>query len=292
MPFVKGQIPWNKGLRMPKEFGEKMSKALTGRKLSKEHLKNMYKPLGFEKGHIPWNKGRSKRMKKICLSCGKRFEVFYSFKNQRYCSNKCFRKDNSGKNHPNWKGGEITKLCGACGKEFKVQHSRGQKAKFCCHVCYAKNLKENPAGIIDNLKLGWGYNKGKKMSEKQKKKLSVIAKNRPAWVVRKTLMHRTPNKKEQILNRILKTNWPHEWKFVGDGRVVIEGKNPDFINTNGKKQIIELFGTYWHKESEVDERTNIFGKYGYKTLILWENELKNEQEVISKVLALNCTERP
>lgn len=95
--------------------------------------------------------------------------------------------------------------------------------------------------------------------------------------------HRSPNGTELVLNQLLKTNFPHEWKFVGNGRVVIEGKNPDFININGKKLIIDLFGKHWHDEDEIEPRINLFAKYGYKTLILWDYELKDEKNAIERI---------
>jgi len=39
--FKKGQEAWNKGKKMSEESKRKLSKSLTGRKLSKEHIKNM-----------------------------------------------------------------------------------------------------------------------------------------------------------------------------------------------------------------------------------------------------------
>ena len=42
-------------------------------------------------------------------------------------------------------------------------------------------------------------------------------------------------------------------KYVGDGKVWFEGKNhffnPDFISEKNK-QIIEIFGEYWHSSEE------------------------------------------
>jgi very-short-patch-repair endonuclease len=56
--------------------------------------------------------------------------------------------------------------------------------------------------------------------------------------------------------------------------------------------IIEAFGSYWHgekrtgmtNEEAVAERTEHFAKYGYKTLVIWENEMKNISNVRIKIL--------
>ena len=86
--------------------------------------------------------------------------------------------------------------------------------------------------------------------------------------------------------------FPGEYKFVGDGKIWIGYKNPDFINVNGQKKIIELFGDYWHsvgrtgrtKQQEENQRINHFAKYGFKVLIVWERELKNIPKLKKKLI--------
>lgn len=46
-----------------------------------------------------------------------------------------------------------------------------------------------------------------------------------------------------------------------------------------KKKIIELFGNYWHQNDNPKNRVSIFKPYGYSTLVIWENELKNRNRV-------------
>lgn len=69
--------------------------------------------------------------------------------------------------------------------------------------------------------------------------------------------------------------FPGDWKFVGDGQLIIAGKCPDFVNVNGQKKIIELFGDYWHKGQNPKARIAVFKPFGYKTLVVWEHELRN-----------------
>ena len=45
-----------------------------------------------------------------------------------------------------------------------------------------------------------------------------------------------PNKPEKLLRRLLNKCLPNEYKFVGNGKVILGGFNPDFINVNGKKK--------------------------------------------------------
>lgn len=92
-----------------------------------------------------------------------------------------------------------------------------------------------------------------------------------------------PNKPERMLLALLESAYPGEWKFVGDGQLIIAGKNPDFFNINSKKQIIELWGDWWHQGQKPQERIDIFKHYGYSTLIIWESELRDPTKVLGRI---------
>ncbi len=91
------------------------------------------------------------------------------------------------------------------------------------------------------------------------------------------------NKLELFFESWLDENFPNTWKYVGDGQFIISTKCPDFVSINGKKQIIELYGNYWHKDDNPQDRIDLFSKYGYKTLIIWEREIKNLNLVKEKI---------
>jgi hypothetical protein len=82
-----------------------------------------------------------------------------------------------------------------------------------------------------------------------------------------------PNKKEAQLMILLNDLFPHDYKYTGDGKIIIGGKCPDFTNVNGQKKLVELFGDYWHKGEDPSDRINHFLRYGYYTLVIWEREL-------------------
>ena len=92
-----------------------------------------------------------------------------------------------------------------------------------------------------------------------------------------------PNKPETIILNLLNKLFPKEYKFTGDYSLIINGKNPDFVNCNGQKKIIELAGDYWHEKSYNKDRAKVFKPFGYKTLVIWEHELKNINKVIKKI---------
>ena len=62
---------------------------------------------------------------------------------------------------------------------------------------------------------------------------------------------------------------------------------PDFVDINGGKVAIEMFGTYWHsggrEHMSVEERERRFASLGWKLIIIWDYELKNPEEVVRKI---------
>lgn len=92
----------------------------------------------------------------------------------------------------------------------------------------------------------------------------------------------TPNKSESKLINLFKEN-SLPFKYVGNGEVFLGNRNPDFINTNGKKQVIELLGTYWHPLFDGANRLEHYKQYGYECLTIWEDELKDLSKVAEKV---------
>jgi hypothetical protein len=95
------------------------------------------------------------------------------------------------------------------------------------------------------------------------------------------------NKQEKRLENILEELFPGEWKFVGDGEVIIAGKCPDFVNINGQKKIIELFGDYWHEGSNPQDRIDVFKPFGYDTLVIWEKELVDTKQLAERITEFN-----
>lgn len=112
------------------------------------------------------------------------------------------------------------------------------------------------------------------------KKYGIPRRNRAAQL--------KPTEPERKLSEIMERyNFP--FKYVGNGKVIIDKLCPDFINTDGNKQIVELFGDYWHtgavKRWDQFEGSRIYhyAKFGFATLIIWESELSNESKVARKI---------
>lgn len=92
-----------------------------------------------------------------------------------------------------------------------------------------------------------------------------------------------PNQQELYIDAILQLNFPHEWRYVGDGEVWISRKNPDFINVNGKKLLIEFNGFYTHTKERDEAKAQHYLAYGFRTLNLYYPDIKNENLIVEKI---------
>lgn len=186
-----------------------------------------------------------------CRSCA---GILRSGKNNPMFGKK--RPDVSERNHNKFKGG--LPKCLDCGKQ--LAHYKSKRCKKCANCG-----KLNPRFGI---------------------KESINAKTKRIQKIIK-LIHKSPNKLETIIDKLLNTLLPNKYKFVGDGTVIFDGLNPDFINIKAKK-IIEFYGDYWHNQESYKirdkRRLKTYKKYGYKTLIIWEHELKDLDKLNTKIL--------
>jgi very-short-patch-repair endonuclease len=100
-----------------------------------------------------------------------------------------------------------------------------------------------------------------------------------------------PNNSERALKKLLDKNFPGEFRLNVKGQVTVGGKIPDFVNVNGKKALVELFGVHWHsvipkqtREEAERVRKNCFRKWGFKTLVVWDDVLRENPEIVLKRL--------
>jgi hypothetical protein len=103
----------------------------------------------------------------------------------------------------------------------------------------------------------------------------------------------TPTKPELVLDSILQKYFPAQWAYNGDNscKFRIDGKIPDFVNLDGRLMLIELFSVHHCpifrkniRPSAIGKiRLELFKKFGYDCLIIWEPELKDIDHVVKKV---------
>lgn len=136
---------------------------------------------------------------------------------------------------------------------------------------------------------------GKHHSDNTKKVIGEKARQRwqsPEYAARiMAARNIRPNKAEEALKTFLDTYFPGDYEYTGDGSLVIRGMIPDFANCNGKKEVIELFGNYFHSEKIIGDRwyqTELgrimaFNSLGFRCLVIWEDELKAQDKLLEKI---------
>ncbi len=101
----------------------------------------------------------------------------------------------------------------------------------------------------------------------------------------KIILHRRiPSYPEQIFIKLCEEE-NLSYRYVGNGSLVIDGKNPDFVDSSGTK-LIEIWGEHWHKEQNPQERIDFFKERGYECLIIKASELLNQEEIIIRIRKL------
>ncbi len=118
---------------------------------------------------------------------------------------------------------------------------------------------------------------------KRREKISIASKKlwqNPKYANLIMLAHDIkPNKLEQIY--IDEFNF---LEYVGDGKLIIMGRCPDF-KVYGKQKLIEIFGDYWHKGEDPNILIEHYRKYGYECIVIWETEThKNFKDVKERVI--------
>jgi len=256
--FKKGSIPWNKNKKMDKVYKEKISR-YTKKAMQNQEIMSKIKKTQFKIGHTPWNKGKEHPFVKGDKNPMKRPEIIKKVSE----INKIVIK-NLYKEHP-----EIVQKIKEQTKKAMQRPDIKQKIQ---KTWYKKG----------NIPWTKGKPRPIKTIGKIRNTLREFYRNNPEHL-KKILTFRRPNKTEEKLTSLFQANFPQEFKFVGDGSLILEGLNPDWVNCNGKKLIIELFGEHWHTKEEEKERISKFAKYGFKTLILWWKDTRDEKLVIEKV---------
>lgn len=121
---------------------------------------------------------------------------------------------------------------------------------------------------------------GRSSKRKMSKSITRLWKN-PEYA-KKVLRRRSPNYPEQkFINLCIERGLLYQ--YVGNGELIIEGKNPDFVDSTGTK-LIEIWGEHWHRGQNPQDRIDFFRSRGYDCIVIWVSELKHLDLVIKKVV--------
>lgn len=264
--FKKGHVGYWKGKHRSKETKEKNRIAQTGKRSSDKTKKKQSKTMKklFKEGKIKvWNKDLTKETDARVKEISKKIKDKVSTKEHR------IKMSIAHKGQVAWNKDIKTGIIPKNAFEKK-------------HIPWNKDTKGIMKSNSGSFKKGDTAHKGFHQSEKTKQKC------REGRMKQRLPIHHT--KPELEFMRICKKyNLP--FKYVGDGQVWIGKLNPDFINIDGKKEVVEIFGEYWHspvlrknlrETATYEGRRKRFKEYGFDCKIIWENELKNEQLILDR----------
>lgn len=293
--FIKGhQIRVSNPAKNP-EVALKISAWHKGRHLSEEQKQKISNAL---KGIITWNKGLTKESDpRIALMAGKTSKALKGRMRPEEESRKA-AASNRGKKRseearrnisighlgqPGWNTG----LKG-CYSQQRINQMRLRMLGSQIHKGYKHSIEVREAHSR-RMKALWADKNSPFNREVFSKRMKALWANKDSvynaegFLQRRAQAQRwSPNKREsKLIELIERNNLP--FRYVGDGSLWIERRNPDFINTDGKKQLVELFGDYWHADDDSQSRIEIYAKYGFETLIIWEHELKEPHKVLVKI---------
>lgn len=220
----------------------------------------------FKKGNVPWNKGLNKTDPRVAQYglVGSKTKLELSRKGLLPASwNKGLTKATD------IRLANLSKtLTGIKRRPESIEKSR---------INAGKRIREQYQNGERKL---WGLDpKNKAILERVKKKFGSPAAQLKAF--RANGKHQQ-NQLEKHFQSILDIHFPNKWDFVGDGKLRVGTKFPDFVNKITKKAIL-INGIYWHtkfKNREKLSRPTIevlerypYEEHGYKVLHIWEDEL-------------------
>lgn len=248
-----------------------------GKHHSEETRRKISKSLG---GNVPWNKGKT---------------GIYSEEARRKISEAM-----KGGNHPNYGKHHSEETKRKIGEGNKGKNVSEETRLKLSEVNTGKKLSEEHKKKIGEA------GKGREVSEETRQKMSKISKMQ--WqdleYIKKmvTAMHKTPNKGELFVDSMLQKHRPNNWKFNGnfEAGVAIGGLIPDFVNINGQKVVIEVFGEPFHDPTLARKafkrnirwvatefgRKAVFAQLGYKCVVFWSLDLRtpNAEQFVLETL--------
>ncbi|MFH1376392.1 MAG: NUMOD3 domain-containing DNA-binding protein [Candidatus Woesearchaeota archaeon] len=263
------------------DSNKKFINSMTGRKLPEELKRRLSK---IHRGKIIKEETRRKisNTLKGRKASKERIEKLKEFYKIHGCSNR-------GRKHTE----KTRKKISESGKG-RIPWNKNKKCFY--KIKISKKLKGRKLSLETRKKMSIAF-KGRIMSKEAKEKMSIAKKGVPlSFEHRKKIMEsqrRCPNKFEKTCIKLFKeNNLPLE--YVGDYRnkkFFIGGKVPDFVSTNNKKVIIEVFHDYFKirqygsVENYKKERKKIFFEYGWNTLFFTYYEINsNPNKCISTIM--------
>lgn len=205
------------------------------------------------------------------------------------------------------------KICDFCKQEFKIKYKHN-KNKFCSFKCRVEMQRKTLRAFNKN-RIGKTYEEffTKTIAKKTKAKISKATREYSLKVGRvppsrkgihdsdttrkrksdafkkmliehpeiqehrlKALFKRPTSLEKEMMSLISEYQLPY--RYVGNGKVWIGGKNPDFINED-TKTVIEVGNVFHHQGDYTPNRIKHFADYGWRAYVFIANKL-NKGEIL------------
>ena len=101
-------------------------------------------------------------------------------------------------------------------------------------------------------------------------------------------MHRRPmSEPEKKFQEIIDAN-KYPFYFNGNAQnenpLIIDGKIPDFVH-NIENKLIEIWGNFYHKGQNPQDRINFFKERGWGCIVFWASELRKSDSILDRIEA-------
>jgi len=191
-------------------------------------------------------------LNKLC-DYGCEQEALYQFKNGRWCCSESSNSCNAvcEKRSKSLKGTRIGKDNPFYGMKHTEEHKEKLKINMLGskNPCYRKNYTKEERELMSKLVSAAWEDKNLR-TEARKRGMKNFQDERYLEKFIKGCCDK-PNKHEKFLIGYL-SRLNLSFKYIGNFKKWIGGKNPDFIDEKNRK-IVEYFGRYWHPpEDEID----------------------------------------
>ena len=224
----------------------------------------------FQKGCSPWNKGLTKETDLRLAAASKKISHTLS-------GNTPWNKGLTKKDDP-----RIFRSA------LKVSNTVKQLRR---NIESVYNSYEYKRKVVKGLKKSWSNDEQRHVNASKLMRLTARRNWSNPIIVKKHLQaiweasRRRPTMPEKHLSYVLRNLCPGEFGYNGDFRlgVSIGKKVPDFVNVNGKKKLIEVFGNYWHQSQDPTRLITYYSGFGWDCLVIWENELKDLNCIRKKI---------
>lgn len=279
---AKGELhPWNKGKTKDND-----SRLLD---ISEKNSKN-------QSGKIPWNKGLSKETDTRVKKNAEKYPKNRKPKSLEDIANaqETYRENHElGLHDPPWNKG-LTKY-----DDERLMHiAQLSSEMFSAQKKWNEGLttETDPRIVLRNAKASESMKKRWQDEEYRQKVINGINSEEarakysssmhkyyddPEYI-KKILRHDKPNMEEiQVLSFLQEID--AEWEFVGDKKLIIGRKNPDFVNRE-KYLLVEYNGSYWHPNDNTEKKIAYFAERGWNCQIIWDYEFFGDLDIVYEKL--------